>query len=862
MTIALVVHGHFYQPPRENPWTDLVDREPGAQPFHDWNERIHAECYRPNAFARINDSYGRVERIVNNYSRLSFNFGPTLLAWLERTFPDTYARVLEADRESARRLNGHGNAIAQGFHHAILPLCNERDRRTQVRWGLTDFRLRFRREAESLWLPETACDDATLETLIEEGLRFVVLSPTQAECVRPIGSHDWSIVSDGHINTNVPYRYFHRDGSGRSLAVFFYDGQIARAVAFENLLGSSRTLVAACERAAYAGAQIVSVATDGESYGHHYRWGDRCIAYALEAEAARRGFRVTNYGEFLDEHEPAFEVQIKRGPTFAFTSENSSNGDGRPTNGDGTHTNGDGALDGVRRGEGTSWSCPHGVGRWTRDCGCHAGTPEGWNQRWRTPLRAALDFLRDELAPKFESAAGELFLDPWAARDDYAELLVDRLATREDFFKRHAAHTLSHDEEVCALTLLESQRAALTMYTSCGWFFNDISGIETLQVMRYAGRAVELANELGLAPPLETFLEILSEARSNIAEQGNGADIFLRTIERSRVTPQRVAAHVAICNLIETEEHAAVCESSGYSYQKKDFLKRRHGRVTLTTARFALEETATGRAREFALAAMHFGEIDYYCALRPFEGVEKFEAAAARLWSQLRAASLPVILRVAQEEFGPEEFDIEALLPQGHGHLSRSVFGKITRRFREGYEHLYEEHRRVVERLQEIGFSPPPELRLAAEMTLSRRLELELREQRSGVGGVGDYGLAVEIAREAARHGYRIDRTSVTNVFEETVTEAARLAVERPTRENLAAGRALIALGRELRLEANLERAQEAIYEAIHLGIALSEELREFALALDLAPAALETETDEFEKTNARTDEPILDFGF
>jgi alpha-amylase/alpha-mannosidase (GH57 family) len=843
MTIALVVHGHFYQPPRENPWTDLIDREPGAQPFHDWNERVHAECYRPNAFARISDSYGRVERIVNNYSRLSFNFGPTLLAWLERSFPDTYARVLEADRESARRLGGHGNAIAQGFHHAILPLCNERDRRTQVRWGLTDFRLRFRREAESLWLPETACDDATLETLIEEGLRFVVLSPTQAERVRPIGSHDWSAVADGNINTTIPYRYFHRDGSGRSLAVFFYDGQIARAVAFENLLASSRTLIAACERAAHTGAQIVSVATDGESYGHHYRWGDRCIAYALETEGPRRGFRVTNYGEFLDEHEPAFEVQIKKGPNAAGAFMSSPN-DESSSNGGGAHTN-------ERQGEGTSWSCPHGVGRWARDCGCHAGAPEGWNQRWREPLRAALDILRDDLAPKFESAAGELFRDPWAARDDYVELLVDRLATREVFFRRHAAHALSRDEEVRALTLLESQRAALTMYTSCGWFFNDISGIETLQVLRYAGRAIELTSELGLSPPLDAFLERLAETESNIG--GNGASIFLRTIERSRVTPQRVAAHVAICNLIETEEHAAVCESSGYSYQKKDFLKRRHGRVTLATARLTLEEAATGRAREFALAAMHFGEIDYYCALRPFEGVEKFEAASERLWTQLRAASLPVLLRVAQEEFGPEEFDIEALLPQGHGHLSRSVFDKITRRFREGYEHLYEEHRRVVERLQEIGFSPPPELRLAAEMTLSRRLELELREQRRGVGSVGDYSLAVEIAREAARHGYRIDRTSVTTVFEETVTDAARLAVERPTRENLAAGRALIALGHELRLEANLERAQEAIYEAIHSGIALSDELREFALALDLAPAALETKTVETSGIIVRT---------
>ena len=852
MTIALVVHGHFYQPPRENPWTDLIDREPGAHPFHDWNERINAECYRPNAFARITDSRGRVERIVNNYARLSFNFGPTLLAWLERNAPDTYTRVLEADRESARLLSGHGNAIAQGFHHAILPLCNERDRRTQVRWGLTDFRLRFRREAESLWLPETACDDATLETLIEEGLRFVVLAPTQAGRVRPAGSSHWQAVSESTLNTTVPYKYFHRDGSGRSLAVFFYDGQLARGIAFENLLASSHALLSACERAAARpGAQIVSVATDGESYGHHFRWGDRCIAYALYTEAARRGFRVTNYGEFLDEHEPVFEVQIKQTTSSAVAHESSSNGDGAHAS-----ENGNGAHAAESRFAGTSWSCPHGVERWARDCGCHAGAPEGWNQRWRAPLRAALDLLRDDLAPKFESAAGELLRDPWEARDEYVELLVDRSKTREEFFSRHASRALTRDEEVRALSLLESQRAALTMYASCGWFFNDVSGIETLQTLRYAGRFIETAAELGLDPPRDAFLEQLSEAKSNISDNGSGADIFSRTVERSRVTPERVAAHVAICNLIETEGSSAVCESSGYAYRKRDLLVRRHGRVTLATARLSLEDTATGREREFALAALHFGDIDYYCALRPFEDAVEFEAASERLWSQLRTASLQDILSAARDEFGPTVFDVKALLPQGHGHLSRCVFGRITRRFREEYEHLYEEHRRVVERLQEIGFSPPPELRLAAEMTLSRRLEVELREQRrSG----GDYRLAVEIARESARHGYRIDRTSVTSVFEETMTEAARLAVRHPARENIAACRALIALGHELGLEANLERAQETIYEAVRAGDALSDEMREFALALSLAPAALEAETV---KTDARTVEPILDFGF
>lgn len=803
MTTALVIHGHFYQPPRENPWTELVEREPGASPFHDWNERIHAECYRPNAFARISDTHGRVERVVNNYARLSFNFGPTLLNWLARSHPETYGRIVEADRESALRHGGHGNAIAQGYNHSILPLCNERDRRTQIRWGLADFRRRYRREAESLWLPETACDDATLGALIDEGLRYVVLSPFQAEAVRPGGSAAWQNVADGRIDTTVPYRYLHRDGSGRSIAVFFYHGQIARGIAFEGLLASSHGLLGACARAARGGAQVVCVATDGESYGHHFRFGDRCIAYALEVEAERFGLRVTNYGEFLDEHEPEHEVLVKAGPD----------------------------------GEGTAWSCAHGLGRWTRDCGCNASAPGGWNQRWRAPLRAAFDLLRDDLAPKFEEAGGALLRDPWAARDEYVELLGPGGAgRREEFLRRHARHTLSDDEQVRALTLLEAQRATLTMYTSCGWFFNDISGIETVQTLRYAGRVVETMDALGLAPPVGAFLETLAGAQSNLLERPTGADLYLRTVAQSRVTPQRVAAHVALCNLLEPEVQETQCESAGYAYRKLDFRKQRHGRVTLETVRLALEEEATGRRHEFALAAMHFGEIDYYCALRPFNSPQEYDEAATRLWSHLRAASLPVLLRVAQSEFGPEEFGLEALLPQGQGQLSRSVFGNLVTRFMEEYEHLYEENRRVIERLQEIGFHPPRELRLAGELTVGLRLEREIRGQRRGAG---DYSAAVEIARDAARYGYRIDRTSVTRVFEETVTEAARLVVMRPDAENLRSARALIELGRELGLEANLERGQEIIYEAARSGVAFSDEARDFALALGLAPVAL-----------------------
>jgi len=463
---SLIIHGHFYQPPRENPWTGIIDPEPSAAPYHDWNERIHAECYAPN---------------VNNYPLIGFNFGPTLLSWLETHHPDTYQKILIADKASIATRGGHGNAIAQAYGHAILPLCNERDRLTQVVWGLADFRFRFGREPEALWLPETAANDEVLALLIEQGMRYVILAPNQAK---------------GTVDSSKPYLFRHPNGSGRSLAVFFYNGPLARAIAFERALASSRGLVDKFISAAQRG-ELVNVATDGETYGHHFKFGDLCLSHALEIEAKQAGFRITNYGEYLDRHQPELEVELDNGP----------------------------------EGEGSSWSCAHGVGRWSRDCGCHTGGEAGWNQAWRKPLREALNFLRDDAASKFESAGSELWRDPWMARNEYIAVILDPNA-REEFFSRNAVRPLSAAEESRALRLLEMQRSALLMFTSCGWFFSDLAGIETLQVLRYAARVIDLQNQLGLDPPRKRFLELLAEAKSNRPGKGTGADVFTRYAER------------------------------------------------------------------------------------------------------------------------------------------------------------------------------------------------------------------------------------------------------------------------------------------------------------------------------------------
>ncbi len=496
---GLIIHGHFYQPPRENPWTGIIEAQAAAAPFHDWNERIHAECYGPNSAVRFDDGQPRA---INNYANISFNFGPTLMSWLEQHHRDTYERIIAADRESIARNAGHGNAIAQAYGHAILPLCNERDLRTQIRWGLADFRFRFGREAEAMWLPETACNDRVINALIEEGMRYVILALHQARLRTQNGSdgakadtNELNEIEADVLDPGIPYQYSKLNGDG-AIAVFLYDGSTSRAIAFEHLLKSSRDLVDAFVLA-LGNRSMLNVATDGETYGHHFKFGDLCLAHALTREAPDRGFKITNYGEYLDQQPPEVEVEINDGPAS----------------------------------EGTSWSCPHGVGRWIRDCGCSTGGERDWNQAWRKPLRDALDFLRDNNIDPFEATRGKLFTFPWLARDESISLILDPRRSREHFLFEHVGRWMSADERWRALTYLELQRMLLLMYTSCGWFFYDISGIETIQILKYAARALDVMEQLGLPSVRDRFLEILSEAKSNRRELGTGADIFRRFVE-------------------------------------------------------------------------------------------------------------------------------------------------------------------------------------------------------------------------------------------------------------------------------------------------------------------------------------------
>ena len=802
----LVIHGHFYQPPRENPWTEIVDREQSAHPFHNWSERVHAECYRPNAVARVVDGYGRVEGVVNNYARMSFNFGPTLLAWMQGHDPDAYQRILTADRQSVRTNYGHGNAIAQAYNHAILPLCNERDRRTQVRWGLSDFRHRFGRDSESIWLPETACNDATLETLIDEGLRFVILSPHQAERVRPVGGGEWCDVSDGSVDPCVPYSYRHRDGSGRSIAIFFYDGPIARALAFEGLLASSHSFVSRLGQAAGGPGRLVHIATDGESYGHHTRLGERGLAYALLVEAPARGFKLTNYGSFLERHPPTMEVEIKLGPG----------------------------------GEGTAWSCAHGVGRWARDCGCQTGGREEWNQAWRAPLRRALDHLRDEAAGLFADAGSALLRDPWEARDAYGEVVLEP-DRRDEWLAGKTRRALDDKERVRALALLELQRNALLMYTSCGWFFTELSGIETVQVLKYAARVLDYMDELGHPSPRARFLEILGEARSNLAEHGNGADVFRRFVEPNRVALHRGAVFLAVSSLVGEEEPTG--EEAGYRFRRTSFRKEQHGRLTMATGRLELEHIRTGKRFDCARVALHLGGVDFYCALRPFLDEQRFQEGVDELWSHFAFSSIPELLRLAHEHFGPEEYGFQSVLEAARRRIAALIHGDVVDSLAAEYGRVYRQNERVIQMLEEAGIELPSELRAVAELSLTRQLEDGIREARE-LRTPSAHEAVIGLARRAARSGYRLSHPSARQLMETLIAEVVEEAVANADAEVTGRAIELLEVATELHLDMSIERAQEVVEDRLQRP-PWPAEIGKLGQALHLSPRRLQEPTAE-----------------
>jgi len=505
------VHGHFYQPPRENAWLETVELQEGALPFHDWNEKINFECYAPNAVARILDGKNKIKKIVNNYAQISFNFGPTLLSWLEDADPVTYQNILDADKISRTRFSGHGNAMAQVYNHLIMPLANAHDKETQVLWGIADFESRFKRKPEGMWLAETAVDMATLEVLAENGIKFTVLAPRQAKAFRKTGDKDWTPLQE----TVSPYQAYQCNlDSGRSIALFFYDGNVAKDVAFQKLLNNGESFANRLTGvfADDDSVQLSHIATDGESYGHHHKYGEMALAWGLDY-IEKQGYQLTNYGEFLEKFPPEHEILIH---------------------------------------ENSSWSCVHGIERWRSDCGCHTGGEPHWNQAWRKPLREALDWVQGELIQIFEKEGSGLMADPWAARNDYIGLILDR--SKENslrFIAEHAKRDLDEKEKTSLLRLLEMQHHAMLMYTSCAWFFTEISGIETDQVLQYALRAIQYARYVTNTDLRQEFEKRLAKAPSTVYE--NGAASYQKNVIPSQSNLLKIGALYAAGALFSPE---------------------------------------------------------------------------------------------------------------------------------------------------------------------------------------------------------------------------------------------------------------------------------------------------------------------
>ncbi len=722
------VHGHFYQPPRENAWLEVVEQQESARPYHDWNERINFECYAPNAAARILDQEGWITKIRNNYNRISFNFGPTLLAWLEANDPETYSLILQADHNSRERHGGHGNALAQVYSHLIMPLANYRDKVTQVYWGVRDFERRFGRYPEGMWLAETAVDLETLEVLAAHGIRFTLLAPHQAAAVRRVGEESWRPVRADTLDTRRPYWCVLP--SGRRIALFFYHGPVSQAVAFERLLNDGRAFA---ERllGILDGSdepQLAHIATDGETYGHHHRFGEMALAMALNYIEDGNHAALTNYGQYLEWFPPEWEVQIA---------------------------------------ENTSWSCSHGVERWRSDCGCNTGAHPNWHQRWRKPLRDALDYLRDQMAPAYEREAGRFFKDPWKARNDYIEVVLQRSEkARTAFFRRNVRRELSALEQVTALRLLEMQRFALLMYTSCGWFFDDISGIETNQILQYALRAMDYTQETtGLSLHGE-FEKRLRLAPSN--RYSDGATSYLQNVVPARITLERVAAHFAVASLFEeTPEHLNLYN---YSAQVEAFERVEAGTPRLAMGRLRICSHLTQAELTYTFSALYLGQQHIIGHVSETIPRPQFETIRQNILAAFRRADLGAVIQLQQEHFGAQRFSLSTLFSDEKIRIMRAITAQSLQVAEVNLRNVFNDNYQLIIGLQEVGLPVPDSWRHITAYVLTHDL---LRFFESNASN------SIQTLR---RIGQDLRSWSIKLTDEEAVQHAAGLRIYREIR--------------------------------------------------------------------------------
>jgi len=807
--VYVTVHGHFYQPPRENPYLDAIERQPSASPFHDWNERIHWECYRPNAFARVLNDRGEIVKIVNNYEYMSFNIGPTLMSWLERYDESVYQRILEADAKSCDRLNGHGNAIAQVYNHIILPLAKERDKHTQIRWGKEDFRSRFGRDPEGMWLAETAVDYATLEALVAEGIKFIILAPSQAQRCRPFPTDDdsdsqWHEVGGNQIDPTRPYRcYLGSDESDKKstayIDIFFYDGPISRDMGFSDVVYNSHHFagrIGAAIRGDHRQSQLISVATDGETFGHHKKGTEKTLAYAFIGEFPRHGWTVTNFAHYLSLNPPSWEVKIKSV---------------------------------------TAWSCAHGVDRWQDDCGC-GGEGGVWHQKWRRPLRNALNWLRDQLIDVYEEYGSALFRDPWQARDEYVHILVDRTpANINRFLSRHQTRKLQAAEQVEALRLLEMQRHSLLMFTSCGWFFEEISRPEGTQILRYASRALELAGDVAGIQLEKEFLKRLGLAPSNVEEFKHGAEIYRQLVLTAQIGFKQVAAHYAITSLFnhhqntapgqETDKHPHNHHQRVYCYDahELDYHKQSLGPLTMAVGHLQLVSNITWENENLVFAVLHLGGWDFHCCIQKFEGRRNYSQIREKLFAALQQASIAHVILVMTQLFGDEAFSLQTLFAEERHRIMRLLSQETLARLDQLYTQAYRDNYGVIMAFHRDELEVPRELQVAAEIALGYRCLTALKSLEQDISELQlSWNHIVEleaIATEAKHLRCQLNIPDGSQILEQLIVRLLwqlLYDVNSKIDADIQRLERLIDVGHKLHLGINLNHSQELYWSCLH----------------------------------------------
>ena len=766
------IHGHFYQPPRENAWLEFVEQQDSAYPFHDWNERVTAECYAPNGMSRILDGDNNIVKITNNFARISFNFGPTLLAWMALKEPETYQTILNADKESQERFSGHGSAIAQGYNHTILPLCNPRDKYTQIYWGIRDFQFRFRRQPEGMWLPEAAVDVETLEILARFGIRFTILSPYQAKRTRKIRGRAWKAVGGGKVDPSMPYDV--RLPSGKHIVVYFYDAPISQAIAFERLLERGDYLADRITSAfsdARPWPQIVHVVTDGETYGHHHKKGDMALAYALHRVETNNPGMITNYGEYLERHPPSHEAEIL---------------------------------------ERSAWSCAHGVERWNSNCGCNSGAYPHWNQGWRFPLRQAFDWLRDTIAKPFESKAGGIFRDPWAARNEYISVILDRSATSVDkFFSEQAVRRLTPEERHTALRLMEMQRHAMLMYTSCGWFFDELSGIETTQVIQYAARTLQLYERVFDDSIEPMFLDRLAAAKSNIAEHQDGRVIYEKFVRPAMVDRKKTAGHYGLISLFQPQP----AEAKVYCYKVDLEISDRFetGQSKLVIGKVRITSEMTQDSEELTYSALRTNDHVITCGVRRYKGREDYIALKQELSHPFCHADFPKVIRVLNGHFGDSTYSLPSIFHDDQRKILDLILQSTLSETQTVYRQLYETYGPMMRFVSDLHVPLPREFSMAAEFALNSSLRTALEDLENL-----DFSHIYMLIADARLQGVELDQPTLGFTLRKTIKRLSEKLLESP--DDLVVIKKLegaAGLARNLPFDVNIWKAQNNYYQIL-----------------------------------------------